>query len=104
VLAYAPLAFVVMCFAEFNLIQAIVFACIYTRLTDHSSSVASGTYSSVASSASAATIASSSVGVASAGPVDVLMIPSGTGVIVFPLTIVLSLGPPKPFLCQRCDA
>jgi len=80
VLAYAPLALFVMCFAKFQLIQAIVFACISTRLTDHSSTTSSGRYSSTASSASAATIASSSVGVASAGPVDVLMIPSGTGI------------------------
>ena len=95
-LAYAPLALFVMCFAEFDLIQAIVFTCIYARLTDHSSSVASGNTSSTASS--------TVDGVASAGPVDVLMIPSGTGVIVFPLTIVLSLGPPKPCLLKRCDA
>lgn len=95
-LAYAPLALFVMCFAKFDLIQAIVLTRIYARLTDHSSSVASGNTSS--------TTSSTVDGVASAGPVDVLMIPSGTGVIVFPLTIVLSLGPPKPFLCQRCDA
>jgi hypothetical protein len=35
---------------------------------------------------------------------DVVMIPSGTAIIVSPLTIALSLGPPKPSLCQRCDA
>ena len=95
-LTYTPLALFVVSFAQLNLVQAVVFTRIYTRLADHSSSVASGNTSSTASS--------TVDGVASAGPVDVLMIPSGTGVIVFPLTIVLSLGPPKPFLCQRCDA
>ena len=60
----------------------------------------SGSNAGISSSIASSTTDS----VASAGPVDVLIIPSGTGVIVFPLTIVLSLGPPKPFLCQRCDA
>jgi hypothetical protein len=30
--------------------------------------------------------------------------PPGIGIIFSPLTIVLSLGLPKPFLYQRCDA
>ena len=94
-LAYAPLALFVMCFAELNLIQAIVFACIYTRLANHSSSVASGNSSSTTSTSSAG---------ASLQICDVLITPSGVGVIAFPLTIVLSLGPPKTSLCQRCDA
>ena len=104
-LTYATLALFVMCFAKFNLVQTIVFTSFSTGLTNHSSGKTSSvTYSSTASSASASTIAASSSALGSTGPVDVLMIPSGTGVIVFPLTIVLSLGPPKPFLFQRCDA
>ena len=58
--------------------------------------------SSSGSSSSITSTASSTAG--STGPVDVLITPSGVGVIVFPLAIVLSLGPPKPCLCQRCDA
>ena len=78
------------------MIGFVLLACSSAIYADHAWSSSSSTASSIASSTT------DSVG--SAGPVDVLMIPSGTGVIVFPLTIVLSLGPPKPSLCQRCDA
>jgi len=35
---------------------------------------------------------------------DVVIFPSGTGIIASPLTIALGLGPPKPYLYPHCDA
>ena len=96
VLAYTPLALFVVSLAHLQLVQAVVLTRFATRLANHSSSVASGSTSSTASSTA------STAG--STGPVDVLMIPSGTGVIVFPLTIDLKAGLPSSFLLKRCDA
>jgi len=84
VLAYTPLniALAVPMCSTLEVIGFVLFTCLSAFCANHYFSAESGMYSSTASSASAARIASSSVGVASAGPVDVLMIPSGTGVIV----------------------
>ena len=86
-LAYTPLALFVVSLAHLQLVQAVVLTRFATRLADHSSSVASGNTSSTASS--------TTDGVASAGPVDVLMIPSGTGIY---LTFLIEYGAPSTMM------
>ena len=96
-LTYAPLALIVMCLAKFDLVQAIVFTCFYTRLANHAWSSSSSGDTSSTGAVTSSTTSGTKIS-------DVVMMPSGTAIIVSPLTIVLSLGPPKPYLCQRCDA
>ena len=95
-LTYTPFALLVPVCSTLEMVGRVLFTGPGAIQTNHAwSRSSSGSSSSITSTTSAG----------SSVQVSVLVIsPCGVGIIVSPLTIALSLGPPKPFLCQRCDA
>ncbi len=96
-LTYTPFALLVPVCSTLEMVGLVLFTGPGAIQTNHAWSASS--------SGNCSSTASSTTSVGSSVQVSVLVIsPCGVGIIVSPLTIALSLGPPKPFLCQRCDA